>query len=79
METNRSDSLRRYITTSGGIPFRKVYGKLVFPQKEIDLWIDAQLNPEINQTLKGKVRSKINKNINLIKLNHGKFQEHGRN
>lgn len=64
METNRSDSLRRYITTSGGIPFRKVYGKLVFSKKEIDLCIDAQLNPEINQTLKGKVRSKINKNIN---------------
>lgn len=73
MVANRSDSLRRYITTSGGMPFRKVYGKLVFPQKrEIDLWINAQLNPERNQTLIGKVRGKINKNINIKTTNYGK-------
>lgn len=45
MVANRCDSLRRYITTSGGMPFRKVYGKLFFSKKEIDLWIDSQLNP----------------------------------
>lgn len=72
MVANRSDSLRRYITTSGGMPFRKVFGKLVFPRKEIDLWIDAQLKPEINQTLTGKVRGKINKNINIKTTNYGK-------
>lgn len=64
MVANRCDSLRRYITTSGGMPFRKVYGKLVFSQKEIDLWIDAQLNPERNQALTGKVKTKIINNIN---------------
>lgn len=64
MVANRSDSLRRYITTSGGIPFRKVYGKLFFSKKEIDLWIDSQLNPERNQALTGKVKTKIINNIN---------------
>ncbi len=72
MEANKNECLRRYITTSGGIPFRKVCGKLVFPKKGIDLWINAQLNPERNQTLTGKVRGKINKNINIKKTNYGK-------
>lgn len=73
MVANRCDSLRRYITTSGGMPFRKVYGKLVFPQKEIDLWIDAQLNPERNQALTGKVKTKMNNSINIKTTNYGKF------
>lgn len=64
MEINKVERLRRYITTAGGMPFRKVYGKLVFPRKEIDLWIDSQLNPERNQALTGKVKTKIINNIN---------------
>lgn len=45
---------------------------LSFPKKEIDLWIDSQLNPERNQALIGKVRGKINKNINIKTTNYGK-------
>jgi hypothetical protein len=50
--------------SSGGIPYKKVYGKLVFPKQEIDLWIDTQLNPQKNKNVSS---SKKNNNIKTIK------------
>lgn len=53
--------------TSGGIPFRKAYNRLVFQKREIDLWIDTQLNPQRNQALARKSKAKVNNSINNSK------------
>jgi hypothetical protein len=53
--------------SSGGIPFRRVYGRLVFKKQEIDLWIDSELNPrkKRNNDVE-KIASRNNKkNINI--------------
>ncbi|MFV0362870.1 MAG: helix-turn-helix domain-containing protein [Suipraeoptans sp.] len=67
--------LYRLTATSCGIPYRKIYNKLVFSKKEIDLWIEMQFTPQRsrNNTHKTKVSPKQNNknNINININNYG--------
>lgn len=55
------------LVTKSSIPHRKVYGKLVFSKKEIDLWIDTQLNPTKS---KNTITKKVSSKENNIKKSH---------
>lgn len=72
--TISKSKIYKLTATSGGIPFRKSFGQLIFTKKEIDLWIDEQLNPQNKQALTGRGKARLNNPIiNLKKTNYGKF------
>jgi len=48
--------------SSGGLPHRKVCARLIFSKREIDLWIDLQINPQSNKKSIGKLKAGINNN-----------------